>query len=250
MAEEMVLRTIRDGLCTLTLNRPAKLNAVSADTFRELDAHLDAITPDTVGCVLLTGAGRSFCAGHDLGAISAGGEGGAVARLETGVVERLATLPMPVVAAIRGHCMTGGLELALAADIIIASDTAQFADTHAKWDLVPIWGLSQRLPRRVGAARAYEMMFASRGYSGAQAVEMGLANMCVPDVDLDAEADRFCRDILANSWRATRAMKKLMADTEGMTLKAGVAWELHHSEGRGPEMEERIARMRKPSKGA
>jgi enoyl-CoA hydratase/carnithine racemase len=245
MSAATILRSIADGLCRLTLNRPEKLNALNAASFHELESHLDRINAENVGCVLLTGAGRSFCAGHDLDDISGGGEEGAVKRFETGIVERLATLPMPVVAAIRGHCLTGGLELALAADIIIAAESAKFADTHAKWDLVPIWGLSQRLPRRVGIARAQEMMFASRTYSGAQAAAMGLANFCVPDAELDAEAERLCADILANSWRATRAMKKLVADTDAMTLKAGIAWELHHTEGRGPEMAERIARMRK-----
>jgi enoyl-CoA hydratase/carnithine racemase len=241
----LVLCDIAAGLCTLTLNRAEKLNALSVASFRELDSHLDAIKPQDVGCILLTGAGRSFCAGHDLDGIASGDENAAVGRFETGVIERLATMPMPVVAAVRGHCLTGGLELALAADIIIASDTAKFADTHAKWDLVPIWGLSQRLPRRIGEARAKEMMFASRTYSGAEAVAMGLANLCVPDTQLEAETQRFCADVLANSWRSNRAMKKLMRDTDAMTLHAGIAWELHHSEGRGPEMAERIARLRK-----
>lgn len=245
MPGESILCSVSDGLCRLTLNRPEKLNALNAGSFHDLAAHLDRVAVEPVGCVLLTGAGRSFCAGHDLDGIAGGSEEGAIKRFETGIVERLATLPMPVVAAVRGHCLTGGLELALAADIIIAGESAKFADTHAKWDLVPIWGLSQRLPRRVGVARAQEMMFASRTYSGAQAAAMGLANLCVPDADLDAEAERMCADILANSWRAARAMKKLIAATDGMTLAAGIAWELHHTEGRGPEMADRIARMRK-----
>ena len=88
------------------------------------------------------------------------------------------------------------------------------------------------------------MMFASRTYSGPEAVAMGLANACVPDDELQAEADRFCRDVLANSWRATRAMKRLLEATETMPLSAGVAWELHHTEGRGPETQERIVRKR------
>ena len=97
----------------------------------------------------------------------------------------------------------------------------------------------------MGLAKAYEMMFASRSYSGVQAAEMGLANFCVPAADLAQEAERFCRDILANSWRSTRAMKKLVLDTDGMSTAAGVAWEIHHTVGRGPEMHERIARMRR-----
>lgn len=242
---EPVLCTIADGLCRLTLNRPEKLNALNAASFAALEQHLNAIEAEKVGCVLLSGAGRSFCAGHDLDDIAGGGEEGAIKRYESGIVERLATLPMPVVAAVRGHCLTGGLELALAADIIIAAEDASFADTHARWDLVPIWGLSQRLPRRIGIARAHEMMFASRTYSGVQAAAMGLANYCVRAAALDEEAQRLCADILANSWRANRAMKKLLADTEAMSLAAGIAWELHRTEGRGPEMHQRIAARRK-----
>jgi enoyl-CoA hydratase/carnithine racemase len=239
---ELVLNEIDNGLCTLTLNRPTKLNALTLGLFMELSAHIDALSFDQVRCILLKGAGRSFCAGHDLDAIASGEETTAEAkRFETGLIERLATLPVPVVAAVRGHCLTGGLELALAADIIIAAEDAKFGDTHAKWDIVPIWGLSQRLPRRVGHARAYEMMFTSRCYSGVQAAAMGLANFCVPVDALDNEAVRLCRDILANSRRSVSAMKRLVLDTDGMTLRAGIAWELHHSESKGAGAGSRIA---------
>lgn len=241
----LVLLSIEDGLARLTLNRPEKLNALSVEAFHEIDAHLDAIAQADVGCVLLAGAGRSFCAGHDLDGIAGGSEGIEVGRFESGVIERLATLPVPVVAAVRGHCLTGGLELTLGADIIIAAEDAKFADTHAKWDLVPIWGLSQRLPRRVGLARAQEMVFASRTYSGVEAVAMGLANFAVPADRLDDEAESFCRDVLANASRANRAFKTLTARTEGLSLAEGVRYELDHSEGRGPEMHERIERMRR-----
>lgn len=244
IAGDSIMCEIAGGLCRLTLNRPEKLNALNAASFAALERHLDSIEAGQVGCVLLAGAGRGFCAGHDLDDIASGAEDGAIKRFETGVIERLATLPMPVVAAVHGYCLTGGLELALAADIIVAAEDAKFADTHAKWDLVPIWGLSQRLPRRVGMARAREMMFASRTYSGVEAAAMGLANYAVPASALTAEVEKLCADILANSWRATQAMKGLTIDTDAMTLAAGVAWELHHSKGRGPEMHDRIARGR------
>jgi enoyl-CoA hydratase len=245
---ELVLKQIEQGLCTLTLNRPEKLNALQLTLFKQFEAHLDAISFDEVGCVLLKGAGRSFCAGHDLDSIANGEETTAEAkRFETGLIERLANLPVPVVAAVQGHCLTGGLELALAANIIVAADSAKFGDTHAKWDIVPIWGLSQRLPRRIGHARAYEMMFTARFYSGAQAAEMGLANFCVPADQLDTEAERLCRDILANSWRSLRAMKRLVLDTDGMSLRAGIAWELHHTESRGAGAGSRIAIARAKS---
>lgn len=244
MANELVVCEIENGLCTLALNRPEKLNALNVEAFRQLDAHLDALDLDAVGCVLLTARGRSFCAGHDLDDLAAGDEGTEAARFETGVIERLALLPVPLVAAVRGHCYTGGLELVLAADIIIAAETARFADTHAKWDLVPVWGLSQRLPRRIGAARAKEMMFSSRTYSGIEAAAMGLANFALPDEDFDGGVRAFCADILGNSHRSSKAIKKLLADTDGMPLAQGIAWELHHSEGHGPDFAARLAKLR------
>ena len=244
MSEELVVCSVVDGLCTISLNRPEKLNALSVESFRQLDAHLRAIDPEQVGCVLLTGNGRSFCAGHDLDDLASGAEGMEAARFETNVIEHLATLPMPVVAAVRGHCYTGGLELVLGADIIIASENAKFADTHAKWDLVPVWGLTQRLPRRVGPHKAKEMMFSSRTYSGTEAAAMGLANFCLPDAEFDEGVAAFCRDILATSRRSSRAIKKLMLDTEGMSLAQGIAWELHRSEGHGPDFHARLAALR------
>jgi enoyl-CoA hydratase/carnithine racemase len=247
MSEDLVLRSEKDGLCTLTLNRPQKLNALNYDVFKALAAHIDHIEANAarIGCVVLRGTGRSFCAGHDLDDIGGGGEGGHVASFETKTIERLSELPMPVVCVVQGHCLTGGLELALGADIIIAAESAKFADTHGKWDLVPVWGMSQRLPRRVGRAKALEMAFTSRSYSGRDAAAMGLANFCVPDAELDGAVELFVRDVLANSWRSNRANKNLLGDTDGMTLKAGLAHELHRSEGRGPEMVERLRRMRK-----
>jgi enoyl-CoA hydratase len=244
---EAVLRVVDNGLCTLTLNRPEKLNALNFDVFKALAAHIEFANENhtSVGCVVLRGAGRSFCAGNDLSDLGGVFEGGDGSHFRSTTVERLATLPMPVVAVVRGHCLTGGLELALAADIIVAGESARFGDTHGKWDLVPVWGLSQRLPRRIGRAKALEMSFTARTFSGREAVAMGLANICVSDDELDATADKFVSDVLANSWRSSRAIKRLVDETDGMPLKAGLAHEIHRSEGRGPETAERLARMRK-----
>ena len=242
-----VLCSVENGICRLTLNRPEKLNALNLAIFREIASHLDGLRALEIGCMVLSGAGRSFCAGHDLDDLASGDEASLEAeRLENGLVERLALLPFPVVAKVRGHCYTGGLELVLAADIIIAADTARFADTHAKFDLVPIWGLTQRLPRRIGVAKAKEMMFASRTYSGDQAAAMNLVNAAVPDEELDAYVDALCADIVANSRRSNREIKKLLVDTDGLNLAAGNAWELHHSPGHGPEFAAMIA-SRRPS---
>jgi enoyl-CoA hydratase/carnithine racemase len=89
------------------------------------------------------------------------------------------------------------------------------------------------------------MSFSARFYSGRDAETMGLANICVPDAELDATVAAFVKDVLANSWRSSRAIKKLVDETDGLPLKAGLAHEVHRSEGRGPETAERLARMRK-----
>ena len=243
MSENSVTFELVDGVHTISLNRPDKLNALTAEMFRTLDHLLDTQLADAA-CLHLRANGRSFCAGHDLDDL-AESESYEVERFATGLVERLACLPMPVVASVQGHCFTGGLELVLAADIIIAAETAEFADTHSKWDLVPIWGLTQRLPRRIGTSKAMEMMFAGRRYRGPEARNMGLANHCVPDAELESFAKELCGAILVNSQRSNRAIKKLLLDTEGMQLSQGIAWELHRFEGHGPDFLARLAAMRK-----
>ena len=241
---DTVLVDVADGLCTLTLNRPDKRNALNGELFDALTAAMDAIEADeTVGCVVLRGAGKAFCAGADLGGVGTGSGGNPHAHQK--VIERLANLPVPTVAAIHGICYTGGLELALAGDLIVASANARFGDTHGKWALTPVWGMSQRLPRRVGAAKAKEMMFTSRTYSGAQAEAMGLANFCFPDEAFDSEVEKLIGEILANSWFSHRANKRLIVDTEGLPLEAGLAHEIYKSEGRGPDSQERIAAFMK-----
>ena len=146
-----------------------------------------------------------------------------------------------MITAVHGHCYTGALELALAGDIIVAAEGARFADTHAKWALTPVWGMSQRLPRRVGPYKAREMMFTCRTYSGREAAEIGLANICVPDNEFDAQLEALSAQILANSWFSHRANKRLLRDTDGLPLEAGLAREVYYGEGRGPDMEARIA---------
>jgi len=239
---EFVIREDKNGAATLFLNRPEKLNALNVDLFSQLEAHVDAIAgqTDTVGLVIVRGAGRCFSAGNDLAAI-AEGKGPPRANFQGGIIEKLANLPQPVISAVHGHCYTGGLELALAGDLIFASANAKFGDTHGKWAMAPIWGMSQRLPRRIGAYKAREMMFTSKTYSGAEALAMGLANYCVPDEDFDAELDALAATILANSWFSHRANKKLLVETDGLSLNEGLAHEVFRGQGRGPDMEERIA---------
>ena len=246
----LVLREDTDGLATLTLHRPEKLNALTVAMFAELRAHVQQLAQDTerIGLVLLRGAGKCFSAGHDLADI-AHGEHPPQPHFQADTIELLANLPQPVITAVHGHCYTGALELALAGDLIVAAESAKFADTHARWALVPVWGMSQRLPRRVGLAKAQEMTYTARTFSGREAEAMGLVNWCVPDAEFDAALAQTARSILANSWFSLRANKRLYRETEGLTLRAGLSHEIHRSEGRGPDMAERIAAfMNKTSK--
>jgi enoyl-CoA hydratase/carnithine racemase len=189
--------------------------------------------------VVLRGAGRCFSAGHDLADLQ---HGEALPRpnFQAQVIERLERLPQPVIMAVHGHCYTGALELALAGDLIFAAESAQFADTHAKWSLVPIWGLSQRLPRRVGAYKAREMMFTCRTYTGREAAAMNLAEICVPDAAFDPQLEQLVRTILSNGWHSNRANKRLLLDTDGASLQAGLAHEIYRSLGFGPDFQQRI----------
>jgi enoyl-CoA hydratase/carnithine racemase len=198
--------------------------------------------------LVVRGAGRCFSAGHDLGDIAAG-ERLPEPHYQARVIERLAGLPLPVISAVHGHCYTGALELALAGDIILAAESAKFADTHAKWALTPVWGLSQRLPRRVGSTKAREMMFTCRTYSGRAAEAMGLANACIPDAEFDAVIDAWVAEIAANSSHSHAANKRLLDRTDGLPLVAGLAHEIARGEGVGPDMRERIAAFAQRPRG-
>jgi enoyl-CoA hydratase/carnithine racemase len=228
-------------LVTLLLNRPDKLNSLNTAMFESLAEHVNAIRASaTVGCVVVRGAGRCFSAGHDLSAIE-DGESSTQLHLQASVIEKLANLPQPVISAVHGHCYTGALELALAGDIILASANARFADTHAKWGLTPIWGMSQRLPRRIGGAKAREMMFTCLSLTGADAEAIGLANKCFDDDRFDEAVEQFARTVLQNSWFSHAANKRLLIETDGLPLAAGLAHETYRNEGNAPDMAERIA---------
>src|SRR5262249_46312423 len=138
------------------------------------------------------------------------GEHGPMNEGET--IAALADLPQVVIAAVHSHCYTGALELALAADLIIAADSAKFADPHARWAVTPIWGMSQRLPRRIGLSKAREMMFTGRTYGAADAEAMHLVNIRVPDAAFDAEIEKLAKEILANSWFTHAANKRLLRE--------------------------------------
>ena len=190
--------------------------------------------------VVLRGAGKCFSAGHDLGDIAEGEEVPSRG-WHSETLRLMEKLPKPVIAAVHGHCYTGALEVALAADFIIAADSARFGDTHSKWALTPIWGMSQRLPRRVGIATAKRLMFSADMFDAEEAVRIGLAEYSVPFEKFDVEIGSLAERIVANSGFSHAANKRLLEATDNDALDAGLQWEVLENEGHGPDMNERIA---------
>lgn len=237
---DLVTREDKDGLAILTLNRPDKLNSLTVSLFRQLREHVADIRRDkTIGCVILRGAGKCFSAGHDLNDISEG-EDVPSRGWHSETLRMMEKLPQPVIAAVHSHCYTGALEVALAADFIVAADNAKFGDTHAKWALTPIWGMSQRLPRRVGIATAKKLMFTCETVLADEALRIGLAEMVFPLEDFAAETEALARRILENSSFSHAANKRLLEATDADPLDAGLQWEVMENEGVGPDMQDRI----------
>ncbi len=243
---ELVLREDRDGIATLTLNRPDALNALSLAVFQELEAHAIALAEQTddVGCVILRGAGRSFSAGNDIKSLQAGDQDPSL-HYRTDVIDRLESVPQPMIASVRGHCYTGALELALVCDLMVVSETARFRDTHANFGMVPMWGMTARLPRRIGVQRAKELMFTGRVLSGDEAVGWGIANVCVNDDALEQTTDEMARSVVAQSWHSLREEKALVDAASRLTYAEGLAWEREHSRGTTPDLLDRLASFNK-----
>jgi enoyl-CoA hydratase len=242
---DLVRRENNGGLATLWLNRPEKCNALTKDVFEALDGHVDAIARETkkIGLVILRGTGAHFSAGYDMNEVLEHVKAHAKPHFHSEVIQKIANLPQPVISAVQGHCSTGALELALAADLIVASESAQFADVYARWGLTPVWGLSLRLPHRIGTAKASEMMFTCRSYTGKQAEAMHLANFCFPDDRFDAELEALAADILCNSWYANQVNKRALIEIDGLSLNDAHGLELFKNEGLAPDAAQRIAKF-------
>jgi len=237
----LVTRQDDNGLAILSLNRPEALNALSPSLFVELDAHVQALNEqsDEIGVVILRGEGRSFSAGNDLKAIQSG-DVPPVPTFQSSTIDLIENLPQPVICAVQGHCYTGALELALSADLIVAGESAKFCDTHGKWGMSPKWGMSRRLPQRVGVQRAKQMMYSGAPVSGAEAVAIGLALECVADADLLDHVTAMARSFLENSWFTLRADKMLVNQGQNHGHWGALEFERRNSPGRSAEVEERL----------
>ena len=242
---DLVRRENSGGTTTLTLNRPEKLNALTKDMFEALNKHVVAIGREAkkIGLVILRGAGGNFSAGYDMEEVLEYVNAHAKPHFHSEVIQRIADLPQPVMSVVQGHCSTGALELALAADLIVASDSARFSDVYGRWGLTPVWGLSLRLPHRIGRAKASEMMFTCRSYTGRQAEAMHLANFCFADDQLDAEVAALAADILSNSWYANQVNKRALLETDGLSLSDAHALEFFKNEGLAPDAAQRVTKF-------
>lgn len=219
-----------DGpVATITLNRPEALNAITVGMLEQLREAFAGLGDDTAVAVL-TGAGRAFSAGVDLKALGDRSlQNGLVGDLldlpARAVVDAITSAPQIVIAKVNGACFTGALELALACDIAVAANEAVLGDTHAKWGLRPTWGMSQRLPHLVGAARARLLSYSARTFSGLQAAEWGLFAASHPREGLDAGVADLAAQIAANSRGSLAAYKDLFRAAERLPLPEGLAYE-------------------------
>lgn len=198
--DDVLLIDTEDRVRTLTLNRPQARNALSSALRTQFFGALrDAEADDAVDVVILTGADPVFCAGLDLKEL------GDSSQLPD-ISPQWPPMAKPVIGAINGAAVTGGLELALYCDILIASEQARFADTHARVGLLPTWGLSVRLPQKVGVGLARRMSLTGDYLSAADALRAGLVTEVVQHDQLLASARRIAASIVGNNQNAVRAL--------------------------------------------
>jgi enoyl-CoA hydratase len=213
------------GIATITLNRPEALNALNAELRRAIEqAFRDLAKDSEVRVAILTGAGRAFSAGIDLKELSRGRveESGAADYDMLGAIHDFGA---PLIGAINGHAITGGFELALGCDLLVASENAQFADTHARVGIVPGWGLSQKLPRLVGISRAKEISLTGNFIGAEQAERWGLVNRVVPAHELMPTCLQLAQDMLSCDPPSLRRYKQMIDRGYAGTFADGMALE-------------------------
>ncbi len=223
---DVVTRTTTDRVATITLNRPEARNALSRDVLRLLsELVVEADADRDVDVIVLTGADPAFCAGLDLKELGSGTATGPMPDFSRsdGTAGPFPAVAKPVIGAINGVAVTGGLELALACDFLVASDRARFADTHARVGIQPGWGLTVLLPEAVGMRRAREMSATGNFVDATTALAWGLVNHVVPHEDLLASAQGLGRDIVSNDQAAVQRIYATY-DENSLTT-AGTGWE-------------------------
>ena len=227
MADDTVLYNVTERIATVTLNRPEARNALSSDVLRRLPAIIaQAESYDDVDVIILTGSDPAFCAGLDLKELgSTGGNLGSSSSRERGPFPRLSK---PLIGAINGVAITGGFELALNCDFLIASEHAKFGDTHARVGVMPGWGLTVLLPQAIGVRRAREMSFTGNFMLAEEALAFGLVNHVVPHAKLLPFTRSIALDICGNEQDGVRQIRS----TYDAIATDDDAWESEARDGR------------------
>lgn len=254
------------GVAIVTLNRPEAMNALSKQMRRELTEAIDALAQDAeVRVLILTGAGRGFCAGLDLkelgnaGAqalsssaavnlgIGGGSSGDGASSASVDPMQAMMRFKGAIIGAINGAAITGGFELALGCDVLLASTTARFADTHARVGVMPGWGLSQKLSRIIGPYRAKELSLTGNFLSAEQAATWGLVNRVVTPERLMTEARQLAADMLSVVPEMLVAYKRVINDGYAMTYGDGLKLEGERARAANVSVQARDVEQRRAS---
>jgi len=231
---EPVVTTIEGRVGVIELARPEKFNCLSMRAWQLIENARAAFEMDTnVRVILIRAQGKNFCTGADLAEVQGLRHDPAKTRafIDSGhyALHGLETSPLPVIAAVQGLCLAGGLELMLGADVVFAARSARLGDQHAQFGLIPGWGSSQRLPRLVGLRRAMDIMYSARWLSADEACAIGLVNYVTEDSALADDAIAYAAQLAERSRQGLAEMKHLARDglklsySEAMQLEATAA---------------------------
>ena len=247
MINKSIIINIDDKVAEITLNRPERMNAITLELLKDLKEELITLNKnENISVIILTGAGKAFSAGVDLRQleengtdVSSGGVGKALDKHANEVIKLLENSPKAIISMINGFCFTGGLEIALSADLIYIANEAKLGDTHAVLGFRPSWGLTQRLPRYVGIMRAKELSFTAKTISGIQAKEYGIALEAFPLDELRTKVYDIANNIAKNSPNSIKAYKDLYSAARNKGQIEGLIYESETSYDI-PEVNERV----------
>lgn len=215
MSNGGVRTEVRDRIATITIDRPEKRNAIGFATADELDAALDVVTGSEAAVLVLRGGGdRAFVSGGDLkelAAVRTHDAAVAMALRMRGVLDKLAELPVPVIAALNGHALGGGAETAIAADVRIAADDVRIGFNQAALGIMPAWGGAERLAQVIGRGRAMVAIATAAIYPAAEAAALGLVDVVVRREDFDAEVAALAARIAEQAPGTSRKVKAVLA---------------------------------------